>query len=295
MTIENNDKREVTLHIGLPKTATTSIQDSIFANAELLKAKYGIDYCPDLCNLADVNCTGHHPLAWAEFFQTHTHYKPLNNLKIKERLKSSNRIFLSSEWFSMANSKQLSTIIDKWGLPDNRRVLLVYRNEFEHIRSNWLQAVKMGHSLLSLNDFYFHRYKPGRSTLSNKIKKWTDLGFKVDVFSFEDLKRSNHYIAIEVLNCLYNININKKEWNCTKVSNVSPPPNTVDLYRRLINFIRWLVPSCCDKWTEAEYSFSHNKVCHYLSYLPSGGFKKLCLEEKIIRDDLKGLPNFYDH
>ncbi|WP_108947104.1 hypothetical protein [Shewanella halifaxensis] len=291
---EGSNKRKIVLHVGLPKTATTSIQDSIFANAKLLKQDHGIDYCVDLCDLADVKCTGHHPLAWATFFPAHPHSKPINGQIVKERLQLSDNIFLSSEWFTTANQLQIASIVEEWGLPTDRRVLLVYRNEFDHIRSSWLQAIKMGYSFLSLEEFYFQRYKPTRNTIADKVKKWAMHGFSVEVLSFDDLKKSGNDMAIEVLNRVYDIKIDQDKWGQLTASNVSPPRGAVNLYRKLIHLLNSVKPSFTASWTEAEYHLLHNKMCGFLAHIPFVSGKQDQVEDDKIRDDLVKLPTFFD-
>ncbi|QLE96776.1 hypothetical protein [Neptunomonas phycophila] len=142
-------EREILIHVGLPKTATTTIQDTMHLNSKLLLEKYSIDYCVDLCDLLDVKCTGHHPMAWSAFHRNHPHAKPIDSNLIKKRLSQSKKVFLSSEWFLWAKEDKLKKIVGDWGLPSNRKVLLVVRNEKDYVRSNWLQSVKMGHTFLS--------------------------------------------------------------------------------------------------------------------------------------------------
>ncbi len=287
-------QRAITLHVGLPKTATTTIQNALFANAELLKSHYGIDYCKDLCGLADVNCTGHHPLAWAEFLPTHSHFKPIDTALVKARFKVPGNILLSSEWFSMATTKQLSITLEKWDLPSDRRVLLIYRNEFDHIRSSWLQAIKMGLCFLSLQEYYLQRYKPWRSPISMKVKKWADLGFAVEVMSFDELKTAENDMTLEILNKLYGIKVDKKLWVNVEASNVSPPRVAVNLYRKLITLVKRFYPSLTSNWSEAEYHVAHDKLCRVLAWLPLKD-RRYDEEEANVRHDLEMQPHFYDY
>ncbi|CAH1552807.1 hypothetical protein [Vibrio rotiferianus] len=290
--VEENQK-EILVHIGLPKTATTSIQDSLYRNADYLLERHGIDYCVDLCQLANVSSTGHHPLAWAKFCLKHPHRVELNDAKVAELISARSNILLSSEWFTYANS-QLSEVVEKWAFPKNRRVLLVYRNEFDYLRSIWLQSIKMGDNFLSFNEFYFSKYKPYRTSISQKLFHWKKAGFSVELVSFDALVSQRIDPAIVLIEKMYGIEVDREYWKNGDKTNVSPPVYTVDLYRRLIVKGQRIFPSFFTKCQAGEYKLLHNKLCKVIDALfPKGAFYDFT-QEKIIRDDLQSLPEYVD-
>lgn len=195
--------RRLTMHVGLPKTATTSIQDSLYLNSAYLKSSFGIDYCADLCKLANKHGTGHHALAWSEFIPNHPHRVAINAQLIKGRLADCDNALLSSEWFSSAKQAEIEKFVNVWQFPEQRTVVLVYRDEFKHVKSRWLQSVKMGHTFISFQDYYFNVYKPGRKTLSQQVSKWRKAGFNITVLSFAELTAKKRDVAISFVCHLY--------------------------------------------------------------------------------------------
>ena len=70
--------REITLHIGLPKTATTTIQQHLFRNADYLR-DLGVDYCPDLCPIGHFsNADSHYAIAVAYCMPKAIHSQPIS-------------------------------------------------------------------------------------------------------------------------------------------------------------------------------------------------------------------------
>ncbi|MDA8815291.1 hypothetical protein N9N48_06445 [Luminiphilus sp.] len=120
----NTDNRQVTLHIGLPKTATTTLQRHFFKNADYLR-ELGIDYCEDLCrNGAFPQAAAHHAMARACRAPQEVNLPAESNNVIRRRLSHSAQYLLSSEWFTRANAKGVLALVDEFGLPDQRQVVL---------------------------------------------------------------------------------------------------------------------------------------------------------------------------
>jgi len=228
-------ENRLTLHIGLPKTATTTIQRTSFDNHTLLK-NLGVDYCPELCGIGmHQNAKAHHSLPTFVCSPNSVHYKKLDESLIVEALKKSGELLLSSEGFTMAGPKHIQYIVDNWKLPENRRVVLVIRDELARLRSQWMQAVKTGHQYCSFKDYYLNFYKKGRSTVTQKVAIWEKFGFTPCVLRYEDLKASEKNMTAAFLESIYDIDIPMENWVQKKNANVSPAPAFVDCYQKFIN------------------------------------------------------------
>jgi len=285
---------ELVLHIGLPKTATTSIQDNLFENSEYLLHAFKIDYHRDLCNLAEVKCTGHHPLAWDLFNPQHEHRKSIDHLTVKEHLATAQRHLLSSEWFVQASFKQITELVELWQLPSRRKVVIVYRDEFAHVKSLWLQAVKMGLTFLPFEQFYFQRYKPNRSTLKQKCQRWLNNGFDVQVINFEELIANESSPGIYFVETVYNIKVDGSQWIETGKSNVSPSINIVEYYRRLVCMIDRLSSNKLSSRKTAEKLALHNKCCTMLEKVTLLLPNSPSLGLDVVQRDISQMPPYYD-
>lgn len=181
-------KREITLHIGLPKTATTTIQRHLFRNAEYLR-ELGVDYCPDLCPIGRFsNAATHYAIAVAYCMPQAMHAQPIPVDLVRERLSGSGQYLLSSEQFSPGNPKQIRAMVEDLDFPENRRVLVTLREEFDYVRSRWMQSVKTGRGFESLWEYYVKRHKPGRRPYSERFKGWDNAGFSLMAVRYEDLR-----------------------------------------------------------------------------------------------------------
>lgn len=78
--------RQITIHVGLPKTATTTIQRHLFRNSQHL-LDLGIDYCPDLCGLGKYpKAPAHHAIARAYMIPKGSSLPPESRDVIQRRL-----------------------------------------------------------------------------------------------------------------------------------------------------------------------------------------------------------------
>ena len=156
--------KRVILHAGLPKTATTSIQNALFGNARLLRDRNGILYPGPEANHTDALCT-----AFLDDPRRHitnalaglTDLTALRNLAaaIRERLRAeieasrADTVLFSAEGFSNLDEFELAGFRD-WalGFAETLSVLFVVREPLRHTTSVIQQHLKGGEVLEALYD-----------------------------------------------------------------------------------------------------------------------------------------------
>lgn len=287
-------EREITLHIGLPKTATTTIQRHLFRNADYLR-DLGVDYCPDLCPIGKFkNAATHYAIAVAYCMPQVMHAQPISVDLVRDRLSGSGRYLLSSEQFSPGNSRQINALAVDLDLPEKRRVLVTVREEVDYVRSRWMQSVKTGRGFESLWEYYSQRYKPGRRPYSERFKGWRDSGFSLVAVRYEDL-RVTPDATQALLRKLYNVEVDQERWITVKNANVSPSPDALSRYQRIA---KPMVALLGDKRAQAirpkVYKRMHDRFCNnsFAEFLGKNTDYQAQVER--IKEDLESLPDIDD-
>lgn len=279
------------IHIGLPKTATTTIQQHLKANRVLLE-QAGIDYCWQLCELNGKKVAAHHALG--HFIcgtqQGKGYDFKLDNLKPKFE---SPETILSSEVFHLANESQINKLVTTWNLPVDRKVVVTVRDEIDYIRSYWTQAVKTGAHIIPLRDYYFNVYKPKRVTVNELLKRWECQGFEPVVIDYNELKAGND-ITTSFLGHFLSGGINTARWKNVGDRNVSPDINFVYKYQSVMSKLkRTRVGSYYinSRTAQQMQKFHYNMA----KVFPSALLAKntLLSDLEAIKDDLAELPPFY--
>lgn len=156
----------VLLHIGTPKTGTTSLQKFLMDNARALQ-KRGVDYPTDERIFWH---WAHHPLGavlskpyarWVDASYNRPPQEAFAPLREHIEKTRAHTVLLSSEQFFLAkNLKQLPSL-----LPGVRiRVLCYFRWQVEFLRSWFRQAIVAGGNFWQLDESNFERF----------IKRWTE-------------------------------------------------------------------------------------------------------------------------
>jgi len=290
----NTNSRQVTLHIGLPKTATTTIQRHLFKNADYLR-ELGIDYCEDLCgDDAFSKAAAHHGLARACRPPQEVNLPAESNNVIRRRLSHSAQYLLSSEWFTRANAKGVRALVDGLGLPDQRQVVFVTRSEVAYIRSHWMQAIKMGKRSDSLWEYYSASYKPGRRQYSDKLRVWLDAGFSVVALRYEDLQSAPD-VTHAFLRLLFEIEIDPARWQSIPNANVSPSHDAVAHYQRLFAPVYRVISPRVDQRKAAKwYKGAHDICCKNKLIEGLGACKQYREDLERIKEDILLLPDIDD-
>ena len=290
---ELND-RQVTVHIGLPKTATTTIQRHLFHNADYL-SNLGIDYCADLCQLGPFSkAFAHHAIARASHMPREKSFQSLWNDAIRHRFSSSGSYLLSSEWFSRGNAKGVRAMVDDWDLPDQRRVLVVTRSELAYIRSHWMQGIKMGKRSDSLFEYYVASYKPRRRAYSDRLRAWLDNGFSLVALRYEELQSATDATQ-SLLRTVFDHQFDFEHWHKSSNANVSPSYDAVAHYQRFLRPIHTVVAPRVDRRKAARwYRFAHDRFCNdfFTKYL--GECRQYREDLERIKEDLMSLSDIDD-
>lgn len=287
-------EREITLHIGLPKTATTTIQRHLFRNAEYLR-DLGVDYCPDLCPIGRFsNAATHYAIAVAYCMPQAIHAQPISAELVRNRLSGSGRYLLSSEQFSPGNSRQIRALAEDLDLPEKRRVLVTLREEFDYVRSRWMQSVKTGRGFESLWEYYCRRYKPGRRPYSERFRGWRDSGFSLIAVRFEDLRAAPDATQT-ILRKLFNVEVDPARWTTVQNANVSPSPDALSRYQRVAKPV---VAMLGDKRAQAirpkVYKRIHDRFCNNRLVTSFGTSTEYQAQVSRVKDDLALLPDIDD-
>lgn len=285
--------QRLTIHIGLPKTATTTIQRTLYKNCSIL-SDLGIDYCPELCKLGKHSTAeGHHALPTFLCSPDSVHYKKIDESRIRSSFARPGELLISSEGFTQARKRHLQYMVDNWTLPEERRVVLVLRNELDRIRSQWMQAVKTGHQYLSLRDYYLQVYKPGRLTVKQRLAIWESFGFASCVLRYEDLKTHESDISRAFLENIYDVKISESVWKKVKDANISPSPEFVQSYQGILNLESWRWAKC---WLERRHPRFRMLAHNMLSKSEALGLsimRQPCEADlELIQQDLALLPSF---
>lgn len=127
----------IVLHIGAPKAATTYLQSLWWANRVALHdagvrlpGRVRFDH-----NRAAQAVRG----AGGERATETWH-------RLREEIAESGRtVLLSNEWFTMASTSQVATLVEELGGTDRVEVLLTARDAAGTVRAAWQEAVKLGH------------------------------------------------------------------------------------------------------------------------------------------------------
>lgn len=135
---------KVVLHIGTHKTATTTLQDTFYANADLL-AKHGVVY-PRFSETGAY--TGHHGLVpnWDAMPKTYALPRGRDAVfdDLVSRYKDTDTVlFLSSEEFSRQRSmRELHSVRDALSGFDSIEVICTLRTQWQFLQSVYLEVSK---------------------------------------------------------------------------------------------------------------------------------------------------------
>ena len=286
--------REITLHIGLPKTATTTIQRHLFRNAEYL-SELGVDYCPDLCPIGRFrNAATHYAIAVAYCMPQSIHAQPIPADRVRDRLSRPGRYLLSSEQFSPGNPAQIKALVEDLDLPQNRRVLVTVRDEFDYVRSRWMQSVKTGRGFESLWDYYINRHKPGRRPYSERFTGWIDANFSLTAVRYEDLRRKPDATQA-LLASLFDLQVDPERWAVVENANVSPSPHVLTRYQRLAEpCVQFLGTKRMDTIRPKKFKRVHDWFCNNLLVGALGESRHYNEQATRVKEDLASLPDIDD-
>jgi len=290
----NTDNRQVTLHIGLPKTATTTLQRHFFKNADYLR-ELGVDYCPDLCRIGAIpKAAAHHSIARSHCIPSDASTRSASRDLILKRLSASGRYLLSSEVFSRANGRRVQSMVNELDLPPDRRVIVTTRSELAYIRSHWMQSVKVGKRSCSLWEYYTEYYKPTRRKYSERLQGWLDNDFSVIALRYEDLQSAPD-VTHAFLRLVFETEIDPARWQSIPNANVSPSHDAVAHYQRFFAPVHKVISPRVNQRKAAKwYKAAHDVFCKNKLTEGLGECKQYREDLERIKEDILLLPDIDD-
>lgn len=234
---QNLGKKRLYIHIGLPKTGTSAIQNYLVTNYDLLKDKHNLFY-PKLGRAGDGS---HHNIAWA--LSANPYKELLDDAKQRELLielrneidsSTCSSALLSSECFAMHSNKAFKEIIaSNYEL----HIICYLRRQDDYIESSYSQIVK---DVVRKETRSFTEYlNDSLSSLSyfEMLQKWEGIAEKENIHIREYDKNSflNGSIVDDFLSII-GVRLQSSKVIDTKkqLINLSLTPK-LTLFKRLLN------------------------------------------------------------
>lgn len=284
------------LHIGTPKTGTTSIQRFFREHPHFLK-KQGYVY-PDFGKIYEgvgVARNGHFLVLNKDEFKE-AYIDAVK--KIKKLSKKYNNIIISEEavW---NNSKNIKTFIDDMKLNDIKvKIILYLRRQDLFLQSKWAQAVKEGETTMNFNEYI--KVQKNKLDYYNQCCKLQELvgenNLIIRVFEKQQFIGDNHNYFTDFFEAL-NLKYEKKIDFQQKVRNQSLTGIYLEVKRMLnyypefntrFNFIvKYLNKVAKERGENESYStnkyFTYEEQIEFLSKYDEGN-KKIA-KEFLLRED----------
>lgn len=231
-------KKNLYLHIGLPKTGTSAIQNFLVDNYEKLKNEYNL-YYPDFGRWVDGS---HHEIAFAlspnpyQAMKGHNEQLAyLNELEQKIIDSGCTNILLSSECFHLYNNENfINQVAKKY----NVRIICYLRQQDEFLESIYKQEVQ---DVIYKENRPFYQYKnvnKERLYYYDFLKRWEKLTSSDNIIikNFDTQQFVNQNIIDDFLS-IFSIENNEQKFILTKDKvNVSFSRNVTE-YKLLLNSI----------------------------------------------------------
>jgi hypothetical protein len=132
------------LHIGLPKTGTTTLQRGAAVNRQRLLAQ-GVCYPGDAFNHRDAAAAlMQRPLGWRGRGAITHDRRVWDRLVSEARTSPAQRVFISSEFICESDDRQARRFCAELG--DGLHIAITVRGFADLLPTNWQQAIKAGHT-----------------------------------------------------------------------------------------------------------------------------------------------------
>ena len=263
---EKHMRKNLYIHIGLPKTGTSAIQKFLLENSEVLSQKFNICY-PSVGLWKDGS---HHNLAFSmvdtAYGKAKSHEKQkeiLDELENEIEKSGCSNIVLSSECFHLYKNDYF---IERVKRKYNVKIICYLRRQDEYLESIYSQNVRdniyrekrMFHDFIS--EFMEH------VNFSKLLKNWEKItekdNFHIQVYDKSKFLNKN---IIDDFMSIFSIKVSNDFNKNTKFINVSYTP-TVTLYKALINYS---VPEPLDELIPILQEYSILNMKNQFSFLSS--------------------------
>lgn len=233
------------IHIGSPKTATTTLQATFKKNRQFLEDK-GIYYFKDDAFMA------HHRLTWAlrEKFNLPNHgvRKKIESLDIvvgkyldEINHTDAEKIILSSEgFFSLGREAPAAIHLLKETFKEfNVKVIVYLRRQDKFLESNYAQSVKAApFDRRTVSDLLFEVTTRDLYDYYDHIQPWATLFGKENIIvrEFEKNQLINGNIIEDFLSVIESSSVSYKDLHVVKDKNLTPPSEAILLFNILNEF-----------------------------------------------------------
>ncbi len=186
--------RKFIVHIGPPKTGTSSLQEALFQHRDQLLA-LGYDYPAFGRHPKMSHLPGHHGLAQ----NLHKDGLPPQLQDALRQLPDDRRVILSSESFAHVSEAGIEQLLQVLGA-DNVEIIYYARRWEQLLPSVWQELIKHGHSQPYLEFINQHTSAPAASlylNYANTLNRWAAVaGAKnLRIFSYDNLRAEGHDIV----------------------------------------------------------------------------------------------------
>ena len=233
--LKKNNKKSLYIHVGIPKTGTSAIQDFLLENSDILKEKHDL-YYPNFEKSVD---NSHHKIGVSlinnSYAEIKTHNEQLLYLdKLEEDISKShcNNILLCSEYFHV-NDNFINKFVEKY----NIKIICYLKRQDYYIESLYRQQVQdvvynerrtFNEYIKTVNNDHLYYY--------SLLNRWNAITSKTNfiIKIYDKSKFYNNNLIDDFLNLL-KINYQKGDLNINKNKvNHNFTPNVIK-YKILLN------------------------------------------------------------
>lgn len=216
-------KKRLYIHIGTHKTGSTTIQNGLFINKEILR-KNDINY-----PTTGMRSFGHHLLCFYLNGRIDHSENLIQNLRVELENAEQNTFIISSEEFEYLRTEHIQILTKQLHVFDIK-IIIYLRNQASTIHSNYTQLVKTGLRNLPF-DVYLDRYEfdNDRDNYNELLNKWENaVGIKnMIVKKYQKPSSEKPLITKFLEDC--SLKISGLDINTDK--NIAPSHTTLELIR----------------------------------------------------------------
>jgi len=224
--------RKFILHIGPPKTGTSSLQEALFQHRGQL-LKQGYDYPVFGRDAKKPKLPGHHGISDLLRRQSVLSQGVLDNLAL---VGAKQTVILSSENFTLLDSPQIAVLIEALQ-PAEVEVIYYMRKWDQLLPSVWQEIVKHGYGRSYLDMLNQHVSTPMASQYLNYqivLDRWAQVvgTSNIRIFSYDNIRATGQDIVQHFCNQVLQVSL---ETQTTWSANPAQKPGQIETLRQLNN------------------------------------------------------------